>query len=86
MNRAQLAEIVLEDVAQIVLSVLVTLELNRWTPTSALNLATSVYNLLFDLLDIAEGDDNMSSSNSSEDNDDEQPSSSKRLSRQATPY
>lgn len=56
-NKAQLAEIVIEDIPQIILSVLVTLELKRWTPTSSLNLATSIYNLCFDILDIAEGDD-----------------------------
>lgn len=53
-NKAQLAEIVLGDIAQIVLSVLIRLELAGWTPTLTLNLSTSVLNMCFDLLDITD--------------------------------
>lgn len=51
-NRAQLAEIFLEDVGQIVISVMVLHDLYGWTPTLALNLTTSILNICFDTLDI----------------------------------
>jgi hypothetical protein len=52
LNRAHFAEMVFEDIGQIVISIMVIRDLYGWTPTLALNLSTSVLNMLFDSLDI----------------------------------
>ena len=50
-------EMLFEDVGQIVISIMVIRDLYGWTPTLALNLSSSVLNMLFDTLDII--DDNL---------------------------
>jgi len=52
LNRAHFAEMLFEDVGQIVISIMVIRDLYGWTPTLALNLSTSVLNMLFDALDV----------------------------------
>lgn len=53
----QLLEIVAEDVPQIVLSCLVRGSMSSWSPYVVLNLTTSIYNIVFDVLDILEETD-----------------------------
>jgi len=45
-------EIVLEDVPELVLSTLISIELDELTPAAVFNITTSAYNLLFNMFDI----------------------------------
>lgn len=50
----QLLEIFLEDLPQIVMSILLRLDGGSWTPSIVLNVTTSTYNFIFDMLNILE--------------------------------
>ena len=50
----QLFEIFLEDLPQIVMSILLRLDGGSWTPSIVLNVTTSAYNFIFDMLNILE--------------------------------
>lgn len=53
-NMWPLGEIWLEDIPQIIMSIWATVKIAGWAPATVLNLVTSVYNLLFNLIGLWE--------------------------------
>ena len=58
-NKILALEIILEDIPQFVLSAMVTYAQGRMTPAAVLNVTTSAYNFVFNIIDMIDpGDDN----------------------------